>query len=244
MPQPGLVVGKGVTSLVAQPTPRVSPVGGLDILTLCRNPKSKTGNEEAGRVWIVEEGAPREWVVCSSNLLLDVTPVRTGPTAEDKRRLEKGLAVDLLREHLPNFFKEAGPMDIYADNIAFVDDISPRLGLQPVRAIGKENYASMLWTMRFHASLFCSDVKVHIVRFWQPIPDCIMVRWQTTFCPRLLNGVYGTRMTFDGTSEFLFNREGKIYRHRVDILNTDGFRHDLSVHFLFYQSIVAPMPTC
>ncbi|GMH39848.1 hypothetical protein BSKO_07752 [Bryopsis sp. KO-2023] len=164
---------------------------------------------------------------------------------ESKARLERGLAVDLLREHLPNFFKEQGPMDIFSENVVFVDDITPHLGLQRVTAVGKENYASLLWQMRFHASLFCSGVQVDILRFWQPSPDKILVRWEITFCPRVLNGVYGTKMSFDGTSEFDFNREGKICRHRVDILNTDGLKFNLNLHFLLqHNNIHTPVPTC
>lgn len=81
---------------------------------------------------------------------------------EQKQRLEKGLTIDLLREHLPNFFREPGPMDIYSENILFVDDISPHIGLQPFETEGKENYASMLWNLRFHTSLFCRDVEVRL----------------------------------------------------------------------------------
>lgn len=163
---------------------------------------------------------------------------------KQKLRLEKGLTLDLLREHLPKYFREPGPMDIYAENILFVDDISPHIGLQPFNIEGKENYASMLWNLRFHTSLFCRDVEVDILRFWQPDPDHVMARWEITLYPRLLNGVYGTKMKFDGISEFSLNRAGKICQHRVDILNTDGLRSSLGLHYLLNRNPMCPLPTC
>lgn len=84
--------------------------------------------------------------------------------------------------------------------------------------------------------------QVKILRFWQPSPDLILARWEITLYPRVLNGVYGTKMSFDGTSEFSFNQAGKICRHRVDILNTDGLQ--LNLHFLLRRNMNCPIPTC
>lgn len=94
------------------------------------------------------------------NLVQKVGLNEAATEEERKQRLEKGLTLDSLREHLPNSFKEPAPMDIFAENIVFVDDISPHIGLQPFGTEGKENYASMLWNLRFHTSLFCRDVEV------------------------------------------------------------------------------------
>lgn len=181
--------------------------------------------------------------VPTANLLGDVEP-DADVRQESKARLERGLAIDELRNHLPKFFREPAPLDIYSENVVFVDNISPHLGLQSVTAVGKESYASLLWNMRFHASLFCSGVQVDILRFWQPSPDKVIVRWQIVLCPRVLNGVYGTKMNFDGTSEFNFNQEGKISRHSVDIVNTDGVKFNLNIHFLLHYNSRALVPTC
>lgn len=51
-------------------------------------------------------------------------------------------------------------MDIFADNIAFTDNISPRMGHQTNVIQGTEAYSRQLWSLRFHAALLFS--KSHV----------------------------------------------------------------------------------
>lgn len=51
-------------------------------------------------------------------------------------------------------------MEIYADNIAFTDNISPRMGHQTNVVQGYEAYSRQLWSLRFHAALLFS--KSHV----------------------------------------------------------------------------------
>lgn len=58
-------------------------------------------------------------------------------------------------------------MDIFAENIAFTDNISPRLGHQTNVVQGLEAYSRQLWSLRFHAALLFSRSHVGC-------PTCIM----------------------------------------------------------------------
>ena len=47
-------------------------------------------------------------------------------------------------------------MDIFADNVVFTDNISPRLGHQTNTVQGHEGYSRQMWSLRFHAALLFS----------------------------------------------------------------------------------------
>lgn len=61
-----------------------------------------------------------------------------------------------LREDIPCMLQRSPNMDIFADNIAFTDNISPRMGHQTNIVQGVEAYSRQLWSLRFHAALLFS----------------------------------------------------------------------------------------
>ena len=63
-------------------------------------------------------------------------------------------------------------MDIFAANISFTDNISPRMGHQTNVVQGHEAYSRQLWSLRFHAALLFSK---SLVRFFtSALPSSIM----------------------------------------------------------------------
>ena len=70
------------------------------------------------------------------------------------------LVLRALREDIPCTLQRSPNMDIFADNIAFTDNISPRMGHQTNVVQGTEAYSRQLWSLRFHAALLFS--KSHV----------------------------------------------------------------------------------
>lgn len=72
----------------------------------------------------------------------------------------RSLMLRTLREDIPCTLQRSPNMDIFADNIAFTDNISPRMGHQTNVVQGTEAYSRQLWSLRFHAALLFS--KSHV----------------------------------------------------------------------------------
>ena len=66
------------------------------------------------------------------------------------------LMLRALRADIPCMLQRSPNMDIFADNIAFTDNISPRMGHQTNIVQGIEAYSRQLWSLRFHAALLFS----------------------------------------------------------------------------------------
>lgn len=126
---------------------------------------------------------------------------------EDKQRyyVNKGHAVQCLREDLPSLFYKDPNFAIYRDDIVFRDPINTFMGI--------DNYKSMFWLLRFLGKIFFRALCLDIVSIWQPNEKTLMIRWTAHGVPR---GPWETRGRFDGTSEYKFDRNGKIYEHKVD----------------------------
>ena len=72
-------------------------------------------------------------------------------------RIQYGLLIfRTLREDIPCTLQRSPNVDIYADNIAFTDNISPRMGHQTNIVQGIDAYSRQLWSLRFHAALLFS----------------------------------------------------------------------------------------
>lgn len=78
---------------------------------------------------------------------------------------------------------------------------------------GIDNYKSMFWWLRFLGRIFFRALCLDIVSIWQPNENTLMIRWTVHGVPR---GPWETRGRFDGTSEYKFDKNGKIYVHKVD----------------------------
>ena len=51
-------------------------------------------------------------------------------------------------------------LEVYAEGVVFEDRLSPRLGLPSASCVGREHYARLLWSLRFHRTLFFAKAKV------------------------------------------------------------------------------------
>ena len=71
-----------------------------------------------------------------------------------------GHALRTLREDIPEFFHRQQNMDIFTDDVVFVDSIGPRLGLGPGKVEGKTKYSRHLWALRLIASVAFTKCEV------------------------------------------------------------------------------------
>lgn len=61
------------------------------------------------------------------------------------------------------FFKQAPDTSILAENVSFVDNIGPRIGLRASTVEGKKAYTQQFWLLRFHSSLIFSRCEVMLL---------------------------------------------------------------------------------
>ncbi|KAF0923042.1 hypothetical protein E2562_003277 [Oryza meyeriana var. granulata] len=130
-----------------------------------------------------------------------------GDDGEERRRyyVNVGDAIRTLREELPAAFYREPSFHIYRDDIAFKDPINNFTGI--------DNYKRIFWAVRFTGQIFFKALWIDIVSIWQPVEDVIMIRWIVHGIPRVLSDGPGR---FEGTSEYKFDKNGKIYEHKVD----------------------------
>ncbi|OWM88166.1 hypothetical protein CDL15_Pgr003578 [Punica granatum] len=133
--------------------------------------------------------------------------VKPGREEEEKQNyyLNVGYAIRTLREELPGLFHKELTLDIYRDDIVFKDPLNTFVGI--------ENYKSIFWGLRFHGRMFFRALWIDIISVRQPVEDVVMVRWTVHGVPRVLWEGHGR---FDGTSQYRFDKNGKIFEHRVD----------------------------
>ncbi|KAL4853941.1 hypothetical protein ACK3TF_005176 [Chlorella vulgaris] len=136
-----------------------------------------------------------------------------------------GSALRTIQKDLPALLHQAPDLSIYAENVQFVDNLSPRLGLgfPAYSCSGKEAYSRLLWSLRFHQTLFFGRARLELLRMWEREPGVICVRWSARACPRLLDSA-AAPLTLDGVSEFSFNDQGRISKHSVDCVSFSGPR--------------------
>lgn len=65
-----------------------------------------------------------------------------------------------MRAYCCRFFKQAPDTSILAENVSFVDNIGPRIGLRASAVEGKKAYSQHMWLLRFHSSLVFSRCEV------------------------------------------------------------------------------------
>ncbi|KAJ0258236.1 Uncharacterized protein HA466_0070590 [Hirschfeldia incana] len=116
-----------------------------------------------------------------------------------------GHAVRCLREELPSLFYKEPNFDIYRNDIVLRDPVNTFTGI--------DNYKSIFWALRFHGRIFFRALCIDIISVWQPTENTLMIRWTVHGIPR---GPWQTRGRFDGNSEYKFDKNGKIYQHKVD----------------------------
>ncbi|KAJ4733996.1 plant/protein (DUF2358) [Rhynchospora pubera] len=126
---------------------------------------------------------------------------------KDDFYLNLGIAVRTLRDDLPSLFVRDLNYDIYRDDITFVDPLNTFQGI--------ENYKLIFWALRFHGKILFHDIGLDITRIWQLSENTIVIRWKLHGTPRVPWEAHGT---FEGTSRYKLDRNGKIYEHKVDNL--------------------------
>ncbi|KAG6725523.1 hypothetical protein I3842_02G036900 [Carya illinoinensis] len=138
-------------------------------------------------------------------------PAKRGskPSKEEEEKqnyyVNMGYAIRTLREEFPALFYKELSFDIYRDDLIFKDPLNTFIGI--------ENYKSIFWALRFHGRIFFRALWVDIISVWQPTENIIMVRWTVHGIPRV---PWESRGRFDATSEYKFDKKGKIFEHRVD----------------------------
>ncbi|KAK4747381.1 hypothetical protein SAY87_013967 [Trapa incisa] len=159
-------------------------------------------------------------------------PVKPDREEEEKRNfyLNVGYAIRTLREELPDLFHRELTLDIYRDDMVFKDPKNTFFGI--------DNYRLIFWGLRFHGRMLFRAMWVDIIRVWQPADDVVVVRWTVHGIPRVFWEGHGR---FDGTSEYHFDKYGKIFEHRVDnmALNSQRRFRVLNVGELI-QSVACP----
>lgn len=155
-----------------------------------------------------------------------------------------GTAVRSLRDDIPCTLQRSPNMGIFADNITFTDNISPRMGHQTNMVQGHEAYSRQLWSLRFHAALMFSKSHVDMLRMWQRDDKTLAVRWSVQCSPRLIGGVTGGKVCLDGISEYKFNSEGKVFKHTVDVINWNGLHNALGLKPVQLVAKLLPTPSC
>ena len=131
-----------------------------------------------------------------------------------------GRAAKSLQEDFPMVFKQAPRMDIYSEDVAFVDDVTVPGSAKVTH--GLEAYQRQLWSLRLHSYLFCSSIKMQVLRIWQPQDDkTIHVRWSIKATPRIIGTIIEKPYYIDGLSEFRFNDEGYINMHKITRVDWD-----------------------
>lgn len=139
---------------------------------------------------------------------------------EDLFNVNAGKAILTLQEELPHVLLKDLTYDIYCDDVAFVDDISPKFRRKANTVVGKSSYKRIFWALRFHSWLFFCRSKFEVLKVWQSDDNVINVRWSFRGMPRIIGGALpGSTTYIDGISEFKLNRQGLIYEHRVDNLD-------------------------
>ncbi|XP_078175676.1 uncharacterized protein LOC144569285 [Carex rostrata] len=154
----------------------------------------------------------RKPTVLQEKPFLTQTPEKKNNQGNNKNQkddfyLNLGIAVRTLRDDLPSLFVRDLNYDIYRDDITFVDPLNTFQGI--------ENYKLIFWALRFHGKVLFHDIGFDISRIWQLSENTIVIRWELHGTPRVPWEAHGT---FQGTSRYKLDRNGKIYEHKVDNL--------------------------
>lgn len=152
----------------------------------------------------------------------DEEKIREGhPEKDDNENFytRAGRAAKMIQQDFPKIFVDAPSMDIYTEDLAFVDEF--RSPDSPTVVHGLESYQRQLWALRVHAFLLCSPISMKVLRMWQPQEKIISVRWSVKASPRIVGTLMSKPYYIDGLSEFKLNDEGFVYQHKVTRVDWD-----------------------
>jgi len=126
--------------------------------------------------------------------------------------------IKTLEQDLPPLFERDISYDIYSQDICFTD---------PINTFHRKwVYRVVYWSLRFHAKLFFTHIKLDLHDVRQVAPNALEAHWMvrgTLLLP------WKPEVHFNGTSNYTINSDGLIYKH-VDTWD----RHPLEVLKQFF----------
>lgn len=125
---------------------------------------------------------------------------KTRLSEECDRRVEP--IMQTLHDDLPTLFERDINYRIYTSDIEFHDPIS--------QFKGKLNYRIIFWTLRFHASLFFTEIYFDVHQIDATQKNCIIVDWTVRGTLRV---PWSAKILFNGTSTYKLTEEALIYDH-------------------------------
>lgn len=83
------------------------------------------------------------------------------------RRLERGnvrygQSVDILASWFNKILLDDWPDELLADDVVFLDGITPHFGFNAFHAFGKQKYNALMQTLRFYVYLLCKQTKARL----------------------------------------------------------------------------------
>ena len=107
-----------------------------------------------------------------------------------------------LKHDLPTLFERDISYDIYTQNIYFQDPVN--------KFKGKINYRIIFWTLRFHATLFFTQIYFDVHDVKQVDEDTILAKWTVR---GVLRVPWKAKILFNGYSNYKLNSDNLIYEH-------------------------------
>ncbi|KAA8495873.1 hypothetical protein FVE85_2028 [Porphyridium purpureum] len=124
-----------------------------------------------------------------------------------------GSAIEKLRFAYPRMLEEEPELDIFSDKMVFTDR-------RTFQFHGKEIYAYLLLTLRFHARCVWREAQVSISSmFHEDREGRVYVRWRVTAKPRFSiawSAMADNTLIYDGMSVYTFDSHGLIREHNID----------------------------
>lgn len=141
----------------------------------------------------------------------------------DKANPEQLTAVaETLQSLLPKFFTRPHDFSIYTKDIKFVDNI------RGIKTIGTSQYLTQVQLIKFYHMLRYTHTRVELLNLVKnPQESCVKIRWRVITRPGLIQHALKFRELAklenwkDGLSTMYVNREGKIYCHICDNIDTE-----------------------
>lgn len=153
----------------------------------------------------------------AANKIIDKTEDRASP--EQLALIEKRLV-----EHLPRFFIEPHPYNIYTQDVIFIDNI------RNLKSQGLPMYVTHASLIKIYHHLRYSSKKVEVLNLVKnPEESYIRIRWRIVSTPGLLGSLLhvskfklraGEKWQ-DGISTMLVNKNGLIHRHVCDNIEVE-----------------------
>lgn len=132
------------------------------------------------------------------------------------------LVANQLVHHLPRFFSQPHPFDLYTKDIVFIDNI------RSMRIQGASQYALQIALIKLYHNIRYTSVKAELLNLVKyPEESCIKIRWRIITKPGIIQFIlffykfHSIEKWKDGISTMHVNKEGKIYCHVCDNIDVE-----------------------